>query len=116
MAAFIPGDTARRVRSLIEQHDNGNEAAAARRLGITGNARAARAVTRHQVLVARHQAATVEFETRRAQFLKDVAEHEAGRTERASAAASWRSTRTTVRLNGRRSHHDGRPELPLIIS
>ena len=38
MAAFTRGDIARRVRSLIEQHDNGNDAAAARRLGISCSA------------------------------------------------------------------------------
>src|ERR687884_419459 len=35
MTAFSPGDIARRVRSLIEQHDNGDEVAAARRLGVS---------------------------------------------------------------------------------
>jgi transcriptional regulator with XRE-family HTH domain len=38
MAGFSPSDIACRVRALIEQHDNGNEAAAARRLGVSSGA------------------------------------------------------------------------------
>ena len=38
MAAFNPSGIARRVRSLVERRDNGDEAAAARRLGITADA------------------------------------------------------------------------------
>ena len=38
MAAFIASDIARRVRSLIDQYDSGDEAAAARRFGVPRDA------------------------------------------------------------------------------